>query len=356
MTEIIDYYIKEINKPLETPLKTFKGGSDEINNLYFVLETDEELFGVGEASPSLFTGETTGTVKAALEGIGEKLIQENPLKYKEIIEELRNKFFSQYSAVTAAEIALFDYLSKKWSISLSNLFGGGNEEIRTDITIPIASVEKNKELIQHYLNQGYCSFKIKAGKEPKKDLDRIKSIQEIIKKENKDFSIKIDFNQALNPKQANRFLSDLENQGIFPDLIEQPVPKNHLDALKEVKKNSFFPVAADESLFTPMDALRLIKKEAVDVFNIKLMESGILGALDIISLAKNTSIELMIGCMTETQVSIKTAASIAQGTNEFKYIDLDSHKFLGENIKEVEPGPRIDLSNELGHGVGINDL
>ncbi len=44
-------------------------------------------------------------------------------------------------------------------------------------------------------------------------------------------------------------------------------------------------MAADESVLTPVDALRVVPQDAADIINIKLGKSGIMSATDIISIA-----------------------------------------------------------------------
>lgn len=351
MVEITTTWVEEINLSLETALVTSKGGSDEVNNVLFGFRTSGDEYGIGEAAPSLFTGETTETIKSTLREIGEAIVGEDPSDYRRIIGELRDRYFSQTAAVTAVEVALFDYISKSWSVSLSDLFGGGSGVVRTDITLPIAGVEENKELVGKYLEQGFGAFKVKVGEDMNNDFERINGVYEEIIDFGIEPRIKVDANQAFTPKQATKFLEKLEARGIEIELFEQPVPKKDLAGLKEVREKTKVPVAADESLFTPKDAYDLAKNQVVDVFNIKLMESGIIGACDIISIANASSIELMMGCMTESSVSINAAASIVQGKSEFEYIDLDAPKFLQNNLKRVRDGPRIDLETQNGHGV-----
>ena len=60
----------------------------------------------------------------------------------------------------------------------------------------------------------------------------------------------------------------------------------------------------------PQDALSLIKKDAVDAVNIKLMKcGGIYPALQINSICEAANIPCMVGCMAgETNISIAAAA------------------------------------------------
>ncbi|MGB9833056.1 MAG: enolase C-terminal domain-like protein, partial [Caldisericum exile] len=103
-----------------------------------------------------------------------------------------------------------------------------------------------------------------------------------------------------------------------------------IEGLKFVRFNSPYPVAADESIKTQIDALNLVKNEAVDFFNIKLMKSGISSALAIVEIAKSANIGLMIGAMAETSIGINQSVHFALGVGGFKFFDLDTIFLLNE--------------------------
>src|SRR5205085_9989518 len=85
---------------------------------------------------------------------------------------------------------------------------------------------------------------------------------------------------------------------------------------------------------TPEDALRIVKETRIQGINVKLMKSGISGALDIIAIAKAGGRRLMIGCMLETRRGINASLAVACGTGVFDFVDLDSHLLLSEADQE----------------------
>jgi len=104
-----------------------------------------------------------------------------------------------------------------------------------------------------------------------------------------------------------------------------------IEGLKFVRYNSPYPVAADESAKTKYDVFNLIKMDAVDYINIKLMKSGISDALAIVEMVKSANKKLMIGCMGESSIGINQSVQIALGTGAFEFCDLDSHLMLKED-------------------------
>ncbi len=338
--------------PFSTTFRTSKTETNFLENVIVVLKTEDELIGIGEAAPTKFTGETQETVVGAIKGMSELIKEKNITNYGEISKKIKSHFRTQYSARTAIEIALFDALSKYWQVPLSDLSGGNRKEVTTDATVPILNSEKSLEIVQKHVERGFETVKVKVGRNLEEDLERLSKIY----KKYPNLKIRIDANQAFDPKEALKFLKKIEEIGIYPEIFEQPVGRDNFLGLKFLKENSDVKVAADESLFTARDALNLVKKDAVDVLNLKIMESGLVEAFEIISIGSNSDMDLMIGCMGESDISIKTSASIAAGTGEFNYIDLDSQLFLENNATEMPLKPSIKASEKCGHGASLDYL
>jgi len=66
------------------------------------------------------------------------------------------------------------------------------------------------------------------------------------------------------------FASTIESRGIDLTLIEQPVPAADVRGLADVRHRVNIPIAADEAVFTPEDATRVVAESAADVLNVKL--------------------------------------------------------------------------------------
>ena len=79
---------------------------------------------------------------------------------------------------------------------------------------------------------------------------------------------------------------------------EQPVPHWDWEGLRHVRENAPIPIMADESFHSPHDAITAVRREAVDMINIKLMKSGgILPGLRIAEIAAAAGMKCMAGCM-----------------------------------------------------------
>jgi len=343
--EISKIKIGKLEEPLNSPFEISLGVMDKLNSAVVCVETNEGTKGFGEAAPSMFTGDTQSIILESIKAIEESLLGRDIRNYRKISKDLQKRFEFQYTARTAIETAVIDAFTRYKNISMSNLFGGVNRNVKTDITIPITKPEKAGELASTYSGLGFKSLKIKVGSGD--DIERLSTIC----KKAPNCSLKVDANQAFTPKEAVGFSRKLEKMGIDVEIFEQPVDKYDMKGLKFVKENSPYPLAVDESLFSPSDAFCIASKGVADVFNLKIMESGLVPSIDIISIAESAGIDLMIGCMSETSISIMTAASLVSGTNAFSYVDLDSLFFLEKNLIDLEIGPELKAPETYGHGI-----
>jgi L-alanine-DL-glutamate epimerase-like enolase superfamily enzyme len=147
----------------------------------------------------------------------------------------------------------------------------------------------------------------------------------------------------------------MEAENLKIELIEQPVKAGDFEAMKFVRDNVQTPVMADESLFSAEDCLRLLKMQACDLINIKLMKAGgIYNALKINAIAEAYGIETMLGSMLEGRVSVTAAAHLAAAKKNITRLDLDAPLYLAEEpVKggiEIN-GPQISFSK--GSGLAI---
>lgn len=110
--------------------------------------------------------------------------------------------------------------------------------------------------------------------------------------------------------------------GVTPALFEQPVHRDDWEGLgyvTRVAKDKYgVSVAADESCRSLVDVRKIIKGDLADVINIKLAKVGVIGALEIIEVAKASRLSLMIGGMVETRLAMGFAGQLAAGLGGFK--------------------------------------
>lgn len=349
MSEIQEVDVAEINHRLKNPFEISLGTRTEAKNILVTIQTADGATGRGEASPMPpVTGETQKAAVTTTRSAAALLVGEDCSSYRSIAKQVREAYPSMASTQFAVEAAILDARCRELGCSLAELFGGPANPVRTDMTIPITTPEEARRRAIDAVNNGYQELKIKTGNGIEADLERVRAVRDAAP----GVELKVDANQAWTVKQTMTFLQRLQEAGITLELLEQPVRKDDIEGMAAITKRSRVPIAADETVFSPADAIRVVRANAADIINIKLGKSGMLGAADIVSIADAANLELMIGCMLEGSIGIYTAAHLVSGTGAFDYVDLDGNRLLAEDIIPAGTGPEIDITGP-GHGVAV---
>ena len=107
-------------------------------------------------------------------------------------------------------------------------------------------------------------------------------------------ALRVDFNESLAPDEAVPFIQRLEPYDLT--LVEQPVPRDRIDALAEIHREIDIPLMADESVTSPASLIEIIKRDAADIVKVKAMkQGGLLRTRSMIELASAAGLHVVIG-------------------------------------------------------------
>lgn len=357
--KITDIEIGHISVPLKTPFKTAIRTVNSVEDVIVMIKTDSTSVGYGEAPPTgVITGDTSGAIVSAIKDhIKKAIIGMDIENFEEIMIKLNKCIVNNTSAKAAIDMALYDLYGKLYKAPLYKLLGGYRNELITDITISVndQNVMANDSLSA--IGLGYKTLKIKVGTDSATDIKRLKAIRKIV---GGGVNIRIDANQGWKPKEAVLTLRKMEDAGLDIEFVEQPVQSHDIEGLKFVTDNISIPVMADESVFSPMDALKIMQVRAADLINIKLMKTGgIYNALKICSIAQVYGVECMMGCMLEAKISVTAAAHLAAAKSIITKIDLDGPilcstdpiiggSIFNESLIKFSNAPGLGISGILG--------
>ncbi|SFE03506.1 L-alanine-DL-glutamate epimerase [Lentibacillus persicus] len=352
--EITEVHTNKKTIPLGKVFKTSLREVTEIEVINIEIQLENGVFGIGSAASTWqITGESLASIQAAIEGpIKQVILHHHIEELEDILTNVVTSCAGNTSAKAAVDIALHDAYCKYYGLPLYQYLGGGSVCPETDITISIDEPEVMGQDAIERLRQGYNTLKIKVGNDERLDISRIEKIRETVGDK---AALRLDANQGWDRKQAVKIIRYLEKENLMVELVEQPVAAHDFEGLKYVRHNVDTPIMADESLFSPFDAFRLIKMEAVDLLNIKLMKSGgIRQARQIADTAQSAGIECMIGSMMESSLSVTAAAHLAFSHNNITHFDLDAPLWLKQ--EPVEGGMQYDGKTVIlseGPGLGF---
>lgn len=344
----------EIQIPLVTPFKTALRTVTAVNDIVVRITADDGQTGYGEApATAVITGDTKGSVVAAIRDFIAPAITGMDIEDIDgIMRRMQKAIVKNTSAKAAVDMAVYDLYAKNLNKPLYKVLGGNQNTIETDITI---SVNDTEEMVQDSLRgveQGFRILKVKVGKEGLKDVERIAAIRRAVGEE---IIIRVDANQGWQPKDAVRIIRAMEDKGLNIDLVEQPVDAHNFEGMKYVTSNVFTPILADESVFSPQDAIKLIQEGVADLINIKLMKTGgIYEALKICGIAESFGVECMTGCMLESKLAVSAASHLAAAKGVITRHDLDGPALCKIDPYEGGPvfeGPKITMPEAPGIGI-----
>jgi len=304
---------------MREPFRIATATMDRSPNVLVHLLTDEGPDGWGEASPlHSIVGETQGICIAAAKEIRPLLIGKDPLDVAERVREM-DRFLPHNSTIKSAfDMALYDIAGKAAGLPVYRLLGGAKRPMETDLTIGLCKPKDAGAKAAAVLAKGFKIIKVKLGTGLKDDVARLTAIREAAP----NARIRIDANQGWDRVTAVKALTAMEELEV--EFCEQPLPAEDVEGLREVGGSVGIPVMADEALFTPASALRLVREDACPYFNVKLSKSGgIHNALKIASIAEAAGIKCMVGCMLESRLGLGAAVHFARAANCVEFYDLD---------------------------------
>ena len=259
-------------------------------HLWVKVETDAGITGIGEC--------VHGGVQAIaiINQLAPRLEGRDPFAIDAIFEELRRAHVfdggfagALITALTGIEIALWDLKGKALNTPVYELLGGKfRDKIRVyaDCQVePGMDFDEIKRVVDNVLERGFTALKIDLdihayghrGKEVAgftKDRFNytafqwehermVQLVDMVTTAAGRDVAVACDVHTRLDVPSAIRLARDLEQYHIM--WLEEPVPAENVDAMREVKRATTTPICSGENLYLRHGFRELIEKQAVDV-------------------------------------------------------------------------------------------
>ena len=334
----LKYYSCEL--PFEYPFETAHGRKTHQPSLITSLGLGEYK-GYGEAPAITYYNITVPQMIESLEakrGLIERYALTDPHRFWHFLHHL---IPGQHFLTAALDIAGWDLWAKLNRKPLYQLLGIKWENPpMTDYTLGLDTPDN---MIAKMAAQPWPIYKIKVGRPD--DIDILRAIRA-----NTNAVIRIDANEGWTFDEAKKLLPELQLLNI--SLVEQPLPRDEYEAMKELKAISSIPLFADESCKTEDEVKKCA--ESFHGINIKLTKcGGITPALRMIKEARLLGLKVMMGSMNESTIGTAAIANMMPLLDE---VDADGPMLLKEDLAEglvYEQGV-IKLSGGMGLGIKIN--
>ena len=340
----LDTEFERVSLPLEDPFTIARGTQTEAENVIVRIADDAGMTGVGGAAPSAHYGETAATVEAVLpELLSVVEAVDDPHAIREIESGMAAAIGDNPAARAAVSIAVHDLAAKRIGVPLHRLWGlDPSTAPATSYTVGLDETERVREKAAAAVEAGYPVLKIKLG------TDRDRELIDAVREAAPDARLRVDANEAWTPREAVEKTAWLADRDV--EFVEQPVPAEDPEGLRFVYERSALPIAADESCVTLSDVPAIADR--CDIANLKLMKTGGLPeARRMIAAARAHGLEVMCGCMIESNASIAAAAQLAPLLD---YADIDGSLLLADDPYDgiALPNGEIRLADQDRAGTG----
>jgi L-alanine-DL-glutamate epimerase-like enolase superfamily enzyme len=323
---------------LRETFRIARGAADEETVVAVELEHDG-VVARGEGAPVDYWGETPETMVAAIEADGASLLGDDLFALEAVSARLR-AWDGPQGAKMALDGALHDWLGRRVGQPLHRLLGTDRTMPPTSYTIGIDTVEGTADRARRAA--GFHVLKVKVGGPG--DLERLQAVRA----QAPDATIRIDGNEGWDLATARELTPELRALGV--EFVEQPFGADDADSFLSYRERpDRLPVLIDEGC----KDLRSVAGIATyaDGIVIKLSKcGGIREALRMVHAARALRLQVMFGCMVESELGIAQAAQLGSLAD---HIDLDGHLLIAESPFSglgLEDG-RLVLSDQPGLGV-----
>jgi L-alanine-DL-glutamate epimerase-like enolase superfamily enzyme len=218
--------------------------------------------------------------------------------------------------------------------ALHDLAGLRGDPVPTVVTVSAGEPDDIAEAARARVAEGFSVLKLKVGTDAETDLARVRAVRAGAGPE---ATIRLDANQGWDAFAAVEVIRAIEDAGLRIELVEQPVPARDLLGFAHVRRHVETPLMADESVCDLDDLVELIRHGSADLVNLKQAKAGgITPALELARVARLHGLGVSVGCMLESHVGIRAAASLATEIGCDVVPDLDGAWWLVDGVPYAE--------------------
>ena len=288
------------------------------------ITTSDGLSGYGECAPlPTFAGAPLNDVLGSLPPLQRQIQAKSPAEALSILYTQSSHLSSP--TVYGLETALLDIIGQHEHLSFTDLLISTFTDTKknTIITekrarIPVnavigaMSIEETIQQAQQAINQGFRCLKIKMGPVTTIDTEvaRLQNLRDTI---GPNIQLRLDANEAWHFSEALTILNRCSNLDI--QYVEQPLSRDNLAAMRQLREQISIPLAADEALSDLTSAKKILNAHAADIFIVKpQLAGGLLASHQIIQAAHHHGLQSVITSTIETGIGITAALHLAAAT------------------------------------------
>lgn len=256
------------------------------------------------------------------------------------------------AALSAIDMALWDLKAKIAGEPLWRTLGAKQGRVKAYAS-GLDYCLSDEELFAFYRRMaklGIRDGKLKVGLDLKADLRRLGIMRDALSIASPKPGLMIDSNEYWSPKQAVRYIRQLERR--FRLLcVEEPARRWDYHGLQQVSRQVAAKVASGENLHTLRDVYPLIANRAVEVLNVWTGQSGVTGLRQIAHMAQVHGIEVS---MMNAQANYMAQVAAALPNHSMMEVVDPGREHCLRFDNRVEDG-HIVLGDAPGFGIEVDE-
>ena len=275
------------------------------SNLIVKVETDEGIYGVGEAG---MAPQIPATMKV-LEYYSEWLVGQDPANIELIWQSLfrhtrRKEGIVLISAISGIDMALWDIKGKVAGLPVWSLLGGkARERVAVYAHVQAPTIEGTVERAMAAVEAGFTAIRFgfdqpgggdgfDAGMAIRHTLKLAETLRQHVG-ENVDMTV--DVHQRLSPARGIEFCNAVAPYGLL--FVEDPIRPEDPAAYRQLRSRVTTPLATGENLYSKWQFRTLIEEELTDYLRIDLaLVGGITEARKVAAMGETHYIDVVPHC------------------------------------------------------------
>jgi len=282
-----------VDVPLREPVHGVHGVTSVQRSVLVRVTRDDGIEGWGNVDPTPgYSAMSAAEVHDAVRRIGPALTGADPSNVRRALAAMDREAPGRYEAIAAVEMALMDLKGRALGLPVHSLLGGRlKDEVAFNAWIGTVPPEQAAREATDWLGRGFRSAKIKVSGAAPDGIARVAAVRAAVGDR---MALRVDFNESLRLAEAVPFIRRLEPYDLT--LVEQPVPRDDIAGLAEIRRAIGIPLMADESVTGPASLIEIIRREAADLVKVKVMkQGGLLRTLAMVECAAAAGLRVVIG-------------------------------------------------------------
>jgi L-alanine-DL-glutamate epimerase-like enolase superfamily enzyme len=308
------------------PMKMGGGTAECADAVVVKIHTDEGITGIcetGDTSP-WYMGESQDSIMHNINKVygPQVLLGEDPFNIERIVARMDKAAKVNNQSKAVIDYCLHDIMGKALGVPVYKLLGGlSNEKIPLAFVMSSGTVEEVGAEGKTLVKAGFKALKLKVGaKTIEEDVEMLGALRQAV---GPDIKIMTDTNGGWHYFQALRYLKKAAKYDLF--LCEQPIPWWDIDGLARLRRKVDVPIFADESAAELNDLHKLLQRDAVDGFFLKVPKAGgIHKSQKWVNIAQSVGLMVMCGCMIDSGLGAAANAHFLAATEWMGKIEQEA--------------------------------